>query len=285
MPSEFDLDWEDVVHKGLPLRRNLIPSKSETPRGTIVCIPGFSASGRSFARLAPLSDEFELHFVAPPLETSYPGNAVESQSEVIADYVAGLENVLLLGTSFGGLVSLRVATMVPERVRGIVLIGAFARGTGFFPIGFSFMKRILPVMQIAAAPLAPVTARVVGGRTIDDQGKRAIVEDTRTINAAERARRLRTIFRTDLTPLLCEIEAPSLVIHGTADRLVPIHLAREMASILPDARYHEIPRCGHLPYVTHPAKVLEILGDFLEQIFPGRLGGTSPAIAAGELTT
>jgi len=285
MPSEFDLDWEDVTHRGLPLRRNLIPSRSESPRGTIVCIPGFSASGRSFARLAPLSDEFDLHFVAPPLETSYPGDAVESQAEVVADYIGGLENVLVLGTSFGGLVSLKVATMIPERIRGIVLIGAFARGTGFFPAGFSFMKTILPMMQIAAAPLAPVTARVVGGHRIDGHGKRAIVEDTRAIEAAERARRLRTIFRTDLTPLLCEIQAPSLVIHGTADRLVPIHLAREMASLLPDARYHEIARCGHMPYVTHPAQVLEILGTFLDQVSSGRFAGASSAVAARELTT
>lgn len=268
MRSEFDLGWEDVERKGLPLRRFLISGDPGKKRRTLVCVPGFSASGRSFARLAPLSQTRDLHFIAPPLDVSYPGDPVLAQAEVVADYLSDFDRPVLLGTSFGGLVSIRAASLVRENLSGLVLVGAFARGTALIPKVLPFLKHVLPVMQAAAAPLSPMTARLVGGRRIDRAGRRMIVEDTRAIPARERARRLRTIFRTDLSPLLGEIDIPSLVIHGTADRLVPVHLAREMSALLPRANHQEIRGCGHLPYVTHPEEVLRILVEFLDRVSP-----------------
>ena len=285
MHSEFDLGWEDVERRGLPLRRHVVPAASEVPARTLVCVPGFSASGRSFARLAPLARTYDLHFVAPPLEVSYPGDPVLAQAEVVADYMDEFDRPVLLGTSFGGLVSIRAARLLGDRLAGLVLIGAFARGTHLVPKLVPFMKHVLPVMQIAAAPLSPVTAYVVGGGRIDSDGRRMIVEDTRSIPAAERARRLRTIFRTDLSPPLREIAVPSLVIHGTADRLVPVDLAREMSRLLPDSEYHEIGKCGHLPYVTHPDEVIRILESFLERIGPTLVSRTDVARSIGAVTT
>jgi pimeloyl-ACP methyl ester carboxylesterase len=268
MQSEFDLGWEDVERRGLPLRRSVISGSQEQTRRALICIPGFSASGRSFARLAPLAETCDLHFIAPPLDVSYPGDPVLAQAEVVAEYLSAFDRPVLLGTSFGGLVSLRAASMVSEQLAGLVLVGAFARGTGLIPKALPFMRHVLPVMQAAAAPLSPVTAQVVGGGKIDRAGRRMIVEDTRAIPARERARRLRTIFRTDLSPLLAEIDIPTLVIHGTSDRLVPVNLAKEMSELLPRATYHEIHGCGHLPYVTHPDEVLRLLTEFFARVIP-----------------
>lgn len=268
MASEFDMPHRDVERLGLPLRCHAIPSASASPRGTLVCVPGFSASGRTFARLVPLSREFDLRFVAPPLQVSYPGDPVITEAEVIAEDIRTVRRPILLGTSFGGLVSIRVAAMLGDSLAGLVLTGAFARGTGLVPRLLPFMRHVLPVMQVAAFPLAPVMARLVGGRAIDAAGRRVIVEDTRAIPAAERARRLRAIFRTDLTEMLEGIRIPSLVIHGSADRLVPVSLAREMAAGLADTSYHEIAGSGHLPYVTHAEAVLGILRPFLDRVLP-----------------
>jgi len=254
-------------------------------RGTIVGVPGFTASGRSFARLAPLAREFDLRFVAPPLEVSYPGDPVATQARVVAEDLRAFDRPVLLGTSFGGLVSIQAAALLGSSLGGLVLVGAFARGNGLIPRTLPFMKHVLPMMQLAASPLASVTARIVGGRGIDEAGARVIVEDTRAISTRERARRLRTIFRTDLTPLLREIRAPALVIHGASDRLVPVRLAREMAAMLPDATCHEIPSCGHLPYVTHADAVLGLLEPFLDRVFPRVSEGAVPATAAHPLTT
>jgi proline iminopeptidase len=59
----------------------------------------------------------------------------------------------------------------------------------------------------------------------------------------------------DRSPLLRTIKAPSLVIHGNSDPLVPVENGRDTAAQIPGARYDEIDGMGHdLP----PALLLPI---------------------------
>ncbi|MCM2314680.1 MAG: alpha/beta hydrolase [Thermoanaerobaculia bacterium] len=262
--GEFGLPSEDLVVGGLPLREYTFPGRVRDARRTLVCIPGFSASGRSFARLAPLAACWDVRMVSGPLDRPYPGNPVESLTEVIAEYITRFDRPVLLGTSFGGLVAINTALRMSRVTSGLILTAAFANGTrlGTLP----FMRHVIPALQLAAAPLAPITARVVGGFDIDPAGLSAIIEDTVAISAKERARRLRTIFATNLLPRLPEIEAPALVIHGLSDHLVPRARAVEMARALPHCDYHEIRRAGHLPYVTHAEEFVAVVGRFLGRV-------------------
>lgn len=49
------------------------------------------------------------------------------------------------------------------------------------------------------------------------------------------------------------IEAPALVVHGPADRVVPQRVARETAKLLPHGRFEEIPESGHVLLSEQPA--------------------------------
>lgn len=261
--GEFDLPHEDITVRGLPLREYTFHGALRDARRTLVCIPGFSASGRSFARLAPLASSWDIRMVSGPLDQPYPGDPLESLAKVVEEYASQFDRPVLLGTSFGGLVAISVALRMNREISGLVLTAAFANGTrlGSLP----FMRRLIPALQLAAAPLAPITARVVGGFHLDPTGCSAIIEDTLAISAEERTRRLRTIFAANLLPRLGGIDTPSLVIHGLADLLVPRERAREMARALPRCEYHEIRRAGHLPYVTHAKEFVEVAGRFLER--------------------
>jgi len=267
-PAEFDLPSTETEVAGLPLHEYVFPDGARDPRRTLICIPGFSASGRSFARLAPLAAEWDVRMVNGPLERTYPGNAVDTLADVIAAYASRFERPVILGTSFGGLVAIGAVLRLKRKVSGLVLTAAFANGErlGTLP----FMKRLLPTLQVAAAPLAQVTARVVGGIGIDPAGRTAIVEDVLAMHKEERARRLRTIFATNFLPRLNEIEAPSLMIHGSRDLLVPRARAIETARALPSCDFHEIRGAGHLPYVTHAEEFVRIVHAFLD-----RVGGRS----------
>lgn len=262
--GEFDLPCEDITVRGLPLREYTFLGGVRDARRTLVCIPGFSASGRSFARLAPLAASWDIRMVSGPLDQPYPGDPLGALTEVVEEYASRFERPVLLGTSFGGLVAISAALRMRRAISGLVLTAAFANGTRLGTV--PFMRRLIPVLQLAAAPLAPITARVVGGFHIDSEGCTAIIEDTLAISAEERTRRLRTIFATNLLPRLGEIDIPSLVIHGLADLLVPRERAREMARALPQCEYHEIRRAGHLPYVTHAKEFVDVAGRFLERV-------------------
>ncbi|WP_281648013.1 alpha/beta hydrolase [Parendozoicomonas sp. Alg238-R29] len=49
----------------------------------------------------------------------------------------------------------------------------------------------------------------------------------------------------DRTPMVQEVQVPSLVIHGSADLLVPVECGRHLAEQIPGTVYHEVPGMGH----------------------------------------
>jgi pimeloyl-ACP methyl ester carboxylesterase len=80
------------------------------------------------------------------------------------------------------------------------------------------------------------------------------------------ARILQCYLDSDQPPMrLHEITVPTLVIHGTADRIRPPELGIAMAEAIPGATLVMIDGAGHVPTVTHPNEVvtaiLERFGD------------------------
>jgi pimeloyl-[acyl-carrier protein] methyl ester esterase len=73
----------------------------------------------------------------------------------------------------------------------------------------------------------------------------------------------------DLRPELPRIDLPALVIAGQHDRLTPPAAGREIAKALPSARFRLIERCGHAPFLSHPAEVLAEVREFLSR-HPGQ---------------
>jgi pimeloyl-ACP methyl ester carboxylesterase len=64
------------------------------------------------------------------------------------------------------------------------------------------------------------------------------------------------------------IEAPTLVVHGTADAIVPVEAGRAVAALLPNAELLELDGVGHVPTMTRPDEVVAAI----ERRFPARAG-------------
>lgn len=69
-------------------------------------------------------------------------------------------------------------------------------------------------------------------------------------------------WRTSL-PWLHRITAPTLVVSGAADPLVPVQNARLLARQIPHARFELIPDGGHLWLLEHPEASAGLIDDFL----------------------
>jgi pimeloyl-ACP methyl ester carboxylesterase len=59
------------------------------------------------------------------------------------------------------------------------------------------------------------------------------------------------------------IQVPTLVMHGSADSVIPLEKAKAMADRIPDARFTEIPDSGHAPPLEHPEPVTDALLEFV----------------------
>lgn len=77
------------------------------------------------------------------------------------------------------------------------------------------------------------------------------------------ARDLELLRDTDLRPLLARITLPTLVIAGQYDRVTLPAASRALAQALPSARYLEIRRAAHAPFLSHLPELVELLTDFL----------------------
>jgi DNA-binding CsgD family transcriptional regulator len=68
----------------------------------------------------------------------------------------------------------------------------------------------------------------------------------------------------DVRDLLPHVETPALVLHRRGDRTVPIGRGRELASLLPNARFVPLSGDSHLPWRDDQREVMRALAGFLQ---------------------
>jgi 3-oxoadipate enol-lactonase len=74
---------------------------------------------------------------------------------------------------------------------------------------------------------------------------------------------LQAILMSDRSELVRTIRAPTLVLHGDQDRLIPASNGRALADEIPGARFALIEGCGHMPMWEKPRELSRLVKDFL----------------------
>jgi 3-oxoadipate enol-lactonase len=175
-----------------------------------------------------------------------------------------LESAVLAGMSQGGFISLRVALLAPERVKGLFLIDSQAGPE---------LADMLPMYEAMAATWAaggatPELAEMVAGLIVGPADHTPWVEKWLARPPEEITPIARCLFdRDDITARLHEIAAPALVVHGTQDASIPMELGEELAHGLPGASgVVRIEGAGHAANLSHPEEVNAALRDLLERL-------------------
>ena len=148
----------------------------------------------------------------------------------------------LVGHSLGGLLAARVAARRPELVERLVLIA---------PAGIPVRR---PLAH--AIPLARELGRV-RPRFATTLARDALRAGPFLLARAHAAA------TTDLRADLASVRAPTLIVWGERDRLLPATHAAAWAEAIPHARIELLPRAGHVPMVDAPDEVSRILRAFL----------------------
>jgi 3-oxoadipate enol-lactonase len=174
----------------------------------------------------------------------------------------GIGRAVVGGMSQGGFVSLRVALTAPERVRGLILLDTQA-GTED--------PDVVPLYQamldewVSVGPSDEI-AEVVSGLIIGEPTLSKAWVPRWTARPHESIARpgQALITRDDVTDRLGEIEAPALVVHGTADLSIARAKAETLAGGLPHSGGVVAIEGGtHAANLTHPDPVNQAILDFL----------------------
>src|ERR1700757_3015525 len=119
------------------------PAQAPAMNPTLYFIPCFSGSPWNLERLQPLAHR-PLRTARLPERLAH----VEAYADAIAREVQGLDNVVLVGDSFGALVGMSVAARKPGNLRALVLSGGFAAN----PVKSVLVKVMAKLLPLLSGP-------------------------------------------------------------------------------------------------------------------------------------
>ncbi|CAN5338092.1 alpha/beta fold hydrolase [soil metagenome] len=181
-----------------------------------------------------------------------------------------LAQITLIGHSIGGRIAWQMAAQHPERITRLVLIapdGFASPGIDYgkapaLPAGLKLMTRVLP-RPLLRMSLEPAYAN-------PDALSERLTERYHDLLRAPGARsallaRMQQTVLTDPRPALRRISAPTLLIWGEQDAMIPFGNSADYLAVLPHARLVALRGIGHLPQEEQPARGLAALQAFLRE--------------------
>lgn len=210
--------------------------------------------------------------------------------EAVVD-AAGFERCAVMGMGQGGQVVISHAARSPERVTRMILSGTYAGVADEYRARFeAYFETLVQLVRFGWTLPDSRFRRVFseslipGGteaqkRWVDDIQPRCTSRDT-AIRGALARRDL------DVTDLLGDVEAPTLVLHSRGNRMTPFEQGRLMASTIPNAQFVPLESDNSFPLATEPAWPLwlEEVTRFLAPDRSSTSGGSSRTELVEELT-
>jgi len=244
----------------------------------ILLIPGLSGDSQVFRQqIAALSAHYRV--IAPNLRSEF--NGVEPRFDQFAHDMAtvldacDVPSSCALGLSFGVPIAVRFASLHRDRVWALVLTNGLAR-LDLSHVGLN-RTLLIPVARFltrfAPSRLVRRLGRVWGSQRVwvfdPSPGNEAIIdyelEAPLRFPLSMSGVRMATFRDCDLRPDLRRLQQPALVVVGAADTYTPIEWQREIADLLPNSTYIEIPTGGHLTLISHADTFNEVVLDWLER--------------------
>jgi pimeloyl-ACP methyl ester carboxylesterase len=260
---------------------------------TLFLIPGLTGDSQVFRhQIAALSARYRV--VAPNLRTGFDG--VECQFDQFAHDVAtvmetlAVESACVFGLSFGGPIALRFATLYSDRVWGIVLTNTLAR-LDLSHVGLN-RALLIPVARLTSRFAPELLMRRISnlwgqlGIWVFDPspGNERIVEyelqAPLRVPLAVGGGRMETFKDCDLRGDLPSLQQPVLMIIGATDTFTPLAWQREIAGLLPNVTYVDIPEGGHLSLISHAEIFNQAMLDWLDQQIAGARTAPRPSSSA-----
>lgn len=177
----------------------------------------------------------------------------------------GIQRAVLGGMSQGGFLSLRAALRAPERVAALAL---FSTQAGVDSPEILAGYRQMMDTWLAMGPIEPLLQAVAGIILGEPENWEPWISKWRALPKEQLGEPARCLIeRDDITARIGEIEPPTLVFHGTADRAIPMARAEALATgVRRPNGLVKLEGAAHAANLTHAAQVNPPLLAFLKEV-------------------
>jgi len=192
-----------------------------------------------------------------------------------------IDQVTLVGHSFGGGIAMQFCYLFPERVERLVLVASGGLG-----------RSVSPLLRAATLPGAGVLLPLIAsgwvrgraeaaGRILSSTGWRASSDTTEiwrgftSLADADTRRAFLATTRGVIDPggqtvtahdhLPMAIQVPTLVVWGTKDRMIPAWHATTAHEVIANSRVVLFEGAGHFPHLDQPERFAQLLSDFMKR--------------------
>jgi len=186
-----------------------------------------------------------------------------------------IETAALVGNSMGGRLAWMMAALRPARVSALVLVSP----DGFESPGFEYgrspdvpalmglMRYTLPAFMLRSNVEIAYAEK---DALADDVFRRYHDMMRAPGNRAALIEMMGQVMLVPPEPLLAQIEAPTLLVWGERDQMIPFGNAQDYLDAIADAELVGFPELGHVPHEEAPARSLPPVADFLDRHLAGR---------------
>ncbi len=284
---ELDVDLGGPVHyadyggRGSPLV--LIHGLGGSRLNWMAVGPALAASHRVFAL------EYLGHGLTPLAGRKANLAGHRQLIDAFIEKVVG-EPAVLVGNSTGGHLAIVEAALRPEQVAGLVLVDPAVPipvgGTSLPPpaalavtpllfrgLGEAMMMAtarrttsemiVYQTLRLVASDLTRIPEEVVAAHLEAHLARHGNREANLAFLQTARSLAFANLRRGEFYRKVRLVQAPTLVVHGEDDRLVPLRAIRKLLELRPDWDLHVFPGLGHVPMLEDPPGFLEVVQRWL----------------------
>jgi pimeloyl-ACP methyl ester carboxylesterase/DNA-binding CsgD family transcriptional regulator len=185
----------------------------------------------------------------------------------------GGEPAIVFACSCSSVVTASLAARAPELIRKVVFFGSFVSRED---LPEATRRSIVDFVRVNWSLAAQMLAGLIFPHASGDEIAALSRYQRHSADADVAAAFLDLELHADARPFLPSVTMPALVLHRRGDRTVPISRGRELAALLPNARFVALSGDSHLPHVDDQREVQRALAGFLDDATPVEANGDSP---------
>ncbi len=189
-----------------------------------------------------------------------PSTSISEKAEAVLAVLADARRprAVIGGHSLGSAIALTLALSYPERVAGLVLVGAGAK-LRVAPeilgrVEKDFIGAVSLIVEWMFGPAAPARLKDLAQQRMLEVDPRVLLGDWQACN------------QFDVMERLGEIKAPALVVCGEQDRLTPPKYAQFLKDKIAGAELRLVPGAGHMVMLEQPKEVATAVLAFMEAV-------------------